>query len=205
MVFRFAFYFFILITLSEPGWAGGMDKVRAQEPGFVEIAEAAFRSEKLDWGQVDLWRRRMKEAPWLPTLYVGYDRSLKETANLSISDNISVSGSGVTVGPNENDFDQTVNTGDTLHFKAIWSLENLVFHQNTFQARREMGDLMKNRLILHEQLFKIFSERRKFQQKYYSGGGERSSLWEEIELLTEKLNSLTKGVFAHRWANPVLY
>lgn len=199
MIFRLFFLLFIPAFIGQQVWAGPMDQVRSIEPSFLEIAEVTFRAEKLDWGQVDIWRKKMKEAPWLPTLYVGYDHSLKETASLSISDNISVSGNGVTVGPNENDFDQAVNSGDNLHFKAVWSLDNLVFHKDTFQSRREMGDLMKSRLTLHEHLFKVFSERRKLQKKYYGAGHRGGPLWDEIEMLTEKLDSHTKGVFAHRW------
>ncbi|MBI2338778.1 MAG: hypothetical protein HYU99_00190 [Deltaproteobacteria bacterium] len=180
-----------------------MARIRKSEPAFSEIAQEAFRREKLDLGQIQEWKKKMKAAPWLPTLYAGYDRALRKTSGISISDNVSVSTSGVAVGPDETDQDETLFNGDTLRFRAVWQLDEVVFHRSTLAASQEARDISKSRLALSDYLFKIYSERREAQAKYYlfkgSGGAKSLLLREKIEALTDQLDLFTEGRFSDRW------
>lgn len=179
--------FFIFLSLS-PAVFGNET---AGEPTFSEVLKAAYAAERLNWGEVDSWRSKIKKAPWFPKIILGYDHTIREADTLSISDNISVAGGTVTVGPRENDFDQTVNNGNNLHVRAAWALNELVFPSESLAVRNQISDLMKSRLSFSDHLFKIYSERNELQEKK----GSRT----KVRLLTERLDALTGGVFDGRW------
>lgn len=180
-----------------------LSKIRQQEPTFSDVVKEAFKKEKLGLHQIDIWKKRMKTAPWLPKLYVGYDRTLRETNGISISDNVSVSSSGIAIGPVESDLDQTLVNGDAIKFRAVWELDQLVFHKSTLSASREKRELVKTRLSLSDYLFKVYLERRALQSQYFllKGTGNKKQLIirEKIEALTEKLDLFTARTFTNQW------
>lgn len=182
--------------------ADPLSRLLKGEPSFSEIVRVALREENLGFARIDDWKRKMKIAPWFPTLAVGYDRTIRETNGLSITDNISVTSSAVTVGPEGSDLDQTINQGDVLKIRAAWSLADLFFHPSVLQASREGRDLTQSRLSLTDSLFKLHSERR-LLIRAWSRQGKRNTkargLCDSIGLLTEKLDSLTADLFAERW------
>lgn len=179
-----------------------LSRLLSNEPAFSEITRAALRNENLDFARTVEWKKRMKIAPWFPTLAVGYDRTLRETNGLSITDNISVTSSAITVGPQGSDLDQTINQGDVLKVRAAWSLGDLLFHPSSLAASREGRELTQSRLLLTDSLFKIHSERRLLIREW-SRQARRSArarrLCDSIDLLAEKLDSLTANLFAERW------
>lgn len=180
-----------------------LEKIRDQEPTFADIVNEALKREKLQWCEIEKWKKKMRLAPWFPTLAVGYDHALRRTNALSITDNISVTNSGVTIGPDDQDIDESLYQGNTLRLRASWSLDEIVFNPAAFQTRREIREMTKARLSLSDYLFKIYSERRKLLGEYYLFRGSKNPkffiLREKILFLTEKLDLLTSGVFADQW------
>lgn len=179
-----------------------LSRLLQNEPTFTEIVRAALREEKLDLGRISEWRKRMKIAPFFPTLAVGYDRTLRETDVLSITDNISVTSSAVTVGPQGSDLDQTILQGDVLKFRAAWSLSDLLFHPSSLPSSRESREITESRFAVNDALFKTHSERRlliREWNRYDRTSPKALHLCDKISLLTEKLDSLTANLFADRW------
>lgn len=179
-----------------------LSRLLGNEPAFSEIVRAALREENLDLNSIRQWKKRMKIAPLFPTLAVGYDRTLRETDVLSITDNISVTSSAVTVGPQGSDLDQTILQGDVLKFRAAWSLSDLLFHPSSLAASRESREMTESRFTVNDSLFKIHSERRLLIREWSRHGrksGKTVGLCDKIFLLTEKLDSLTANLFADRW------
>lgn len=180
-----------------------LTKIRSQEPSFNEVVRVALREEKLDLNRLEEWKRKMRAAPWLPKLSAGYDYATKNQTSLSITDNISVTSSAVTVGPSDNNSDQTLNSGNVFRVRALWSLDDLVFHSSTLAASREGRDLSKSRLELIDILFKIYSGRKELLSKYWilkkSGKPKSVLMIEKIRDLTEELDFFTNGVFANQW------
>lgn len=180
-----------------------LDQIRVKEPSFSEITAAAFKIEKLDLNRVDEWKKKIKSAPWLPTLSFGYDRALRSTSAISITDNISVSSDNVTVGPQEGDLDQSVFQGDLFRVRAVWSLDEVIFHPSTLQISQEGREISKSRLQTADYLFKIYSKRRELLGEYYLAKNSKSEKSlierEQIFALTEQLDSFTGGIFTARW------
>ena len=182
-----------------------MVRIRKSEPTFSEIAREALKRERLDIGEVQNWKKKIRKAPWLPTLSVGYDRALRETSAITISDNVSVSTSGVAVGPDETDRDQTLVNGDTFRVRAIWDLSEVVFHKSTLAVSQEGREISKGRTTLTDYLFKIYAERREAQAQYFllkgSGNPKKILFREKVQALSEQLDLFTDDKFSGRWRN----
>ncbi len=200
--------FLILVLLSpivygDTSLSSQLEKNLSDEPDFSEIIKIAAHIEKLDLKNVDQWERRSRKAPWLPALSFGYDRTLRQTDSLSISDNISVSSDNVTIGPSETDLDESAVEGDVFRVRAVWSLDELVFSPKTLDVSGEVRELFKSRLQLSDYLFKIYSKRRELLAQYLLVKGGASSqaflIYEQISVLTDQLDAWTEGHFHSRW------
>lgn len=172
----------------------------AREPAFDEIMPMILQSEHLGWSDVREWKKQMRRSPWLPTLSVGYDHSLRQNRAIAITDNISVTNSAVNVGPSDNNWDESLNRAQVLRVRALWSLDELVFHPATFQMSSELRNISHSRQALVEDVFKTYQERKKLVRMIDQGCTSRCGLMRaQVESLTEKLNFYTRGAFAIRW------
>jgi len=90
-------------------------------------------------------KKRVKAAPYFPALYVGYDHSLTEREGLKVSDNISLSGGDVTIGPEDNDYNYYGYLGRTVHARAVWKLDEIIFNRNHLLIESERRELLKLR------------------------------------------------------------
>lgn len=194
-------FFAIQPAVSASGIGTFLKKIHQQEPTFGEVARVAYKNEKLDLSRLEEWKKKMRKAPWLPKLYFGYDRALKDTTSVSVTDNISVTSDSVTVGPSDNNLDETLNEGDVFRVHAVWSLDELIFHSSTLRISQEGRELAKSRLELSNYLFKIYGERRDLLAKYFLTKNDPKSilLREKINSLTEQLDLFTDNQFANRW------
>lgn len=188
----FAVCFGILVC-----WSPGVD---AREPTFDEIMPVIVQSEHLGWSDVREWKKQMRRAPWLPTLSVGYDHSFRQNQALAITDNISVTSQAVNVGPSDNNWDESLNRAQVFRVRAVWQLDELVFHPSTFQMSSEMRNISHSRQTLVEDVFKTYQERKKLVRLIDQGCTSKCGLMRaQVESLTEKLNFYTRGAFASRW------
>lgn len=176
--------------------------IQSTEPSLSEITKVLFKQEGLGLSQLKKWQKQAKVAPYLPTLYIGYDHSFKESESLSINDNISVSGGSVTVGPEDNDYDIATNTGEVLRMRAVWRLDELVFNRNTLLIANERRDLVKLRNELSKDVYKIYEQRSLtlFQYlKFRSNRAKAAPFYAKYLLLTQNLDAMTGGHFVGRW------
>lgn len=172
-------------------------QVLSREPNFSEVLKVVLQVHEIQPAVGDRWARQMKWAPLLPSLYVGYDHSLKSSTTLSVTENISVTSNAVNVGPADNDWDYNYNTGNTLRFRAVWDLDELVFHSAEFNRSRELRDLVKTKLSLSDYTFNIYAARKKLLAQYSLRGNRTHD--EQIKLLTERIDALTNNQFTERW------
>ena len=170
------------------------------EPTFDEIMPVILQAEHLSWSDGRQWKKQMRRAPWLPTLSVGYDHSFRETESIAITDNISVTSSAVNVGPSDNNWDESLNRAQVFRVRALWSLDQLIFHSATFQRSSEMRNLSHSRQNLVDDVFKTYQERKKLVRLIDQGCSSKCRLMRaQVESFTEKINFYTRGAFAHRW------
>lgn len=102
-------------------------------------------------GELDQWKKRSHWAAALPRLQAGFTRQLRDVISLTTSDNVSVTGGDVFVGPAENDFDQSVNQASAFEVKALWYFSDLIFNRDELSVSHERREwLHETQKILRE-------------------------------------------------------
>lgn len=199
------FFIFVVTSISSPVFARpNFQDITAREPSFSQILKAYFKRQ--DFATMDLkkWERKIKTAPFLPTVYVGYDHQLRETETLSVNDNISVSGGTVTIGPEDNDWDLANNQGQVFRVRAVWQLSDVLFNRDLFSLSGERRALTKIKQETESALYKIFEERHLYLAQYLMQpplSQKANIFYVKYWLLTERLDALTGGRFAKTWWN----
>ncbi len=178
-------------------------QIHKQEPTFADVMEIVFNREKLNLEQIEIWKKKMRSAPWVPKVSAGYDRVLKDTHSASVNDNISVTSNGVNVGPADNNSDQTVYAGDVFRVRAVWELDETIFHPQTLSASREARDLSQTRMQISDYLFKTYAKRRELMGEYFllkkKGDDKVVIVLEQIRSFTDQLDAWTDEKFSKKW------
>ena len=190
-----------LAQASVPRELAALDKIKSAEPDLSQILDEFFRTEKLDGQDLGLWRKKMKAAPYLPTLYVGYDHQIKKAESLSINDNISVSGGAITIGPEDNDYDLDNNSGTVVRLRAVWSLDEIVLNSQTGAWTNARRDATRLRASLGEDVAKIYEERYLYLAQYIAAKvadpAKANLYYVKFLVLTDRLNAFTANHFAN--------
>lgn len=173
------------------------------EPLFSEILRAHLQQQGLRSDWVASWRKRVRRAPWLPTLYVGYDLGLKRSQGYSVTDNISISGGVATVGPDDHNVDFDSNSGHTVRLRAVWKLDETVFNRNELLLSKEWREQLKQQDQIAEKLYKIFEQRllmmMRYEQLRQSSKTKAQAFLIKYRALTEILDAKTGAIFHKRW------
>jgi hypothetical protein len=179
-----------------------LEAILQSEPSFSNIVTAFEQEGGIHGSNLRKWEKKIKKAPWLPTLYLGYTHSFSEGQNYGVSDNISISSGTVTIGPAENDYDLDEDVGQTVRVRAVWRLNEIVFNRNYFLLAKEKRDHFKQRSEMLAKLHKLYEQRYLFLAKYLHApkrSTKASLFYTKYWLLTEYLDAITGGVFQNMW------
>lgn len=190
----------VFAQASVPRELMALNVIKSTEPNLTQILEEFFRIEKLDGQDLGAWRKKMKAAPYLPTLYVGYDHQIKKAESLSINDNISVSGGTITIGPEDNDYDLNNNSGTVMRLRAVWGLDEIILSSQTAAWTNARRDSTRLRASLGEDVSKIYEERYLYLAQYLAAKADAPTkvnlYYTKFIVLTDRLNALTANRFA---------
>lgn len=199
-------FIFLLFTISAeaaiPSYLKQFQNIKQNEPSFSEILRIFYENEKLTYQEWSMWQKRLKKSAYFPKVYLGFDHQLKESQSLSVTDNISISGGNVTIGPDDNDLDFDNDLGQTFRVRLVWDLEQTVFNKNFFQLARGRYSLANMRFNLSEKIFKVYQARYGFLAEHLrlkTQSRNKSLLYyTKFLLLTDRLNELTNHLFEER-------
>jgi hypothetical protein len=177
--------------------APGLAVIKRGEPVFADILKVYLEEEQLGSEHLRDWERKIRKAPLLPTLYVGFDHSNRRSESLSVTDNISISGGTVTVGPEDNDLDLDNDQGQVIRVRAVWKLDEVVFNSQLFNLARERRELATLKLITAEKIHKIYESRYVALMRYLKSPSEEAYL--KYEILTDRLSQLTGRRFEKKF------
>lgn len=198
----------LILILLAPKMAAAVNQtqqfatIKNREPSFSDLARVYTNQEKLTGYELSRLKKKAKTAAWLPTLYAGYDRSLRESEGISIQDNISVSGGSVTVGPEDNDYDLATNVGRVIRVRAVWRLDELVYSRELLAITNAGLAVHKTKSEALKDLYKIYEQRYVSLLQYLkfkSNRAKAAPYYAKFVLLTDQLDALTSGRFAGRW------
>jgi hypothetical protein len=173
----------------------------AKEPSFAEISKAFVIHEGLRGNELAHWEKLIKRAPYLPTLYVGYDRQLKQSQTIKVSDTVSIAGGDVTVGPEQGDTNLNNDLGNVFRVRAVWQLDQVMFNRDLFALARERRDLSVTRQKLISELFKVYDQRAQALAAYQSAhhSPKAAAYYAKYLSLTSRLDEATNGQFSDRF------
>lgn len=193
---------FVNMGLAEASSLQSIQKIKAQEPDFSQIMAVFFKKVFFSSDGSSI-KKKIKAAPYLPTLYVGFDHQIKKGESLSITDNISLASGNITVGPEDNDYDWDLDTGTTLRVRAVWDLDEIVFNRNHFTLLKMQQDQTKLKVKLTNDLYKIYEDRYLYLTQYFFFHSHQSQkaqmAYTKFLLLTDRLNQLTGNQFQHQF------
>lgn len=170
-------------------------------PPLASLEKIALKRAGLDPNDIRSWQRRSRYSAALPRIQVGWESAFVNQNTTIIQDSISVTSSGVAIGPESNRIDQDLKNNQDLEVKAVWALDELLFNRDQLDISREARDLLFVRNKLVEEL----------QQSYYDLKALLIQLqlqpepnldpltYIKFERLVDKLDSLTGGEFTQMW------
>ncbi|MFO1464449.1 MAG: hypothetical protein U1F66_11810 [bacterium] len=168
-----------------------------QIPPLEKLEQAALGQSGLDPGKISRWDRNARRAVALPRLQVGYEQKAQNNNTAVIQDSISVTSSGVTIGPEANRVDQDFGNNRGFEVKAVWALDELLFNRDELEISREARDLLLVRYRLQEDLQQAYYELKtqllRFELEPESAKDPFEIL--KAQQLMDRLNSLSHGEF----------
>lgn len=169
----------------------------ADLPPLEELETAVLRRAGLDPGHIRKWEKNIRWSAALPRVQVGWEsKFLNQNTNV-VQDSVSVTSSGVTVGPESNRLDLDIQNNRDLEITAIWALDELLFNREQLNISREARDLFFVRTKLLDELHQAYFDLKSLLLETESRPTLRADLhWRlGVESKMEKLNSLTGGEF----------
>lgn len=166
-------------------------------PPLERLEQAALARAGLDPTKIGRWERNARRAVALPRLQVGYEQQSQNNNTAVIQDSISVTASGITIGPESNRVDQDFGNDRGFEVKAVWALDELLFNRDELEISRESRDLylLRGRLQedLHQAYFELKSQLLRFELEPETAQDPFERL--KAQQWMERLNSLSGGEF----------
>ncbi|EKD50431.1 MAG: hypothetical protein ACD_62C00544G0013 [uncultured bacterium] len=204
----FVLLFCVCLLIGSSVWASlsphikQFSTIKQNEPSYADILFAYFKDKGITTSSLERLKKRVKAAPYFPALYVGYDHSLTEREGLKVSDNISLSGGDVTIGPEDNDYNYYGYLGRTVHARAVWKLDEIIFNRNHLLIESERRELLKLQKTIGDDLYKIYEDRYLYLIRYLQAKGHLQSkamYYAKYLSLTDRIDAITGGQFHDRW------
>ena len=185
-----------LLVLSVPAFVSARSLPDSLPP-LEQLEKAALSHSGMNPEKITRWERNARRAVALPRLQIGYEQQAQNTNTAVIQDSISVTSSGITVGPESNRVDQDFGNDRGFEVKAVWALDELLFNRDELEISRESRDLLLVRSRLQDDLHQSYFELKAQLLRFSLDPETREDPFEVLKAqqLMERLNSLTGGEF----------
>lgn len=164
----------------------------ADEPGILELQQAAMQYAEVHPEKIIVWRRQAASRAWLPSLTFGHDRGQDQTVDIDRGGTADLD--RFIQGPDEEDRQWSVDVSWDLA-DLIWSTD-----QTTIDNRSKLMVQLREDLL--SQLNHLYYARRRLQVAgLMDGGGNLERDLErrlQIEEYAAGLDALTGGYFSRR-------
>lgn len=186
----------IILTPAKYIFAGSLNLPDIREVQKIALDYARIRPDEL----TDL-KKRTRRAAALPHIQIGAKRVMQNNIDIAINDNVSVTSSGTSIGPETSDIQQDVNNDTSIEVKAVWNLNELIFNRDMLDVAEEARFQMRERRLLISEVNKLYFElERLFHEKPISKNPLLLLKIQKNEIIAN-LDSLTGGWFSNQLAN----
>ncbi|NOZ86634.1 MAG: hypothetical protein GXP49_10260 [Deltaproteobacteria bacterium] len=183
----------VLLFPARASWAG-----EKACPSVKDLVKMVTDANGIEPARFKDLATRAGNAGWLPLLEIRVDRNLDGNKSGTRSRSVSVSSSGVYLGPDDETF--VFQEGDDwrIRIRAVWELDRLVYDRDELKALdRELKTVEARNKLLKQALdlyFKWKNLIRKLAQE--EGAENRIHIHEALDKVTAMLDVLTLGRFS---------
>lgn len=174
--------------------------VASINPGVTQVQKRALKYSRMAPKDLSDWKRKIKKAAFLPRLQIGYQRKVVDGVSVDVDDSVSVTSSGVNVGPTSSGWQQDLDRNNNIEITAVWYLDELIFNRDELSISSEVRSQISSRRALLSEVTEIYFELKKALSIYYmargAGRGSAGQLRLKIDYLIGSLDALTGGWFA---------
>lgn len=169
-------------------------------PTLQQIADRALAYARLQPRNIQEWERKSRKSALLPRLQMGFERQTRHALDLDVEDSVSVSSSGITVGPAQTKQLLDAQQDNDFEVKAVWYLDQLLFSRDHLDISQEARYLSAERERILTQVREAYFKRQ-FVLKELELLGRAGRLKRELKELelaeaTAALDNLTGGWFS---------
>lgn len=172
-------------------------------PTMGEMHALALKYARMSPADISRWKKNIKWSALLPRLQFDYQRRIVDGVNVDIDDSVSVTSSGVTVGPTASGWSQNMDRNNNIEIKAIWYLDELLFNREDLSISSEARSQISARRDLLGNITEDYFELKRLISIYLTKSQEaveaRGRIILEIDRLTGDLDALTGGWFSPRF------
>ncbi len=117
-------------------------------PPVAEVQRQAVANARIDLAEASSWKRRARQAAYVPRLQLEYGRRMRNVVDVNVNDNVYVGASGVVVGPEDGTYSSNQTGDNSFGVRAIWELRDAVFNTDVLAASAEMRNIARERNAL---------------------------------------------------------
>jgi len=177
-------------------------RTRLSVPSAEDVRALVISAHGLERERFLRLSRNAGLAAWLPVLEIRVDRNIEDDRTASRSRSLSVSSSGVYLGPDDESYGLATDDDWRIRVRAVWELDRLVYDRGELSALQREIDAMETRVRLVDQALKVYFARKKLVEQSLlappTDVAARAAQALEIEQLTARLDALTDGGFSRR-------
>jgi hypothetical protein len=175
-----------------------MDAFAAEQlkiPPIQDVHKEALNYARLSPDDLSDLKRRSKKSALLPSLQISGKRTLNNDIDISVTDNVSVTSSGVNIGPETNSVGETSNADSSIEVKAVWSLRDLVFSSDLLDIAEEARYQVRERRQIFSDINKLYFELERLLPRYHK---KERYIDLKVDYIISELDSFTGGWFSHQ-------
>lgn len=186
-----------VLLFSTLAFSGGSKKA----PSLQEVSTQALRYARLEPKAIRDWEKKVRKAPLLPRLQLGFERAIKNGVDVNVEDSVAVNSSGITIGPTQSKQIQNADSDFNFEVKAVWYLDQLLFSRDHLDISQEARYLSLERERILSEVRKYYFQRERglkmllLLEKQRAPSLEREIKELEIAESVAGLDNLTGGWF----------
>lgn len=135
-----------------------LQRVMRLSPSYQDVQAMALRASRLHAVDPTALMRRARKAAWAPRVQIALRQHLDAAYDVNFADKVSVSGSGVVIGPRASTFSEQRDRTTSIDLRFQWDLERSVYRSDELMIAREARAWRTERRDLLEAVNAALSE-----------------------------------------------
>ncbi len=170
------------------------------DPDISDVHKVALDYARIRPEDISNLQKRTRRAAYLPLFQVGTKQTFQNNVNIGINDNVSVTSTGTSIGPQTTDAKQYVDNNTDFEVKAVWRLNEIIYNSDMLNVAEEARVQIRERRDLLSNVNRLYFERQRLLDEG-EGSPKNASLNRHIAEVTAELDAFTGGWYSEQLKN----